>query len=258
MEGATAAVPLPYLLTCFLLAALSQSPGLLLANLVDRPPGSRAETKARPATGTGREGRKLFHARGLRSHPRRWDVDRFRLPGVRLLEPGRRPGLCELRPPALRRGETLRRPARPGNDGPRTRGRTLTIKARAETTGGRFTLFENLVAPKEGPPLHRHGREDEMWYILEGRFRFRADGEIFLAPAGSFVFIPRGTAHCLQNIGDRPSRILVMFTPAGMERFFERHAELPPGPVDPGAYRAIAHDSAMEVVGRPLAESDPL
>ncbi|HII39816.1 MAG TPA: cupin domain-containing protein [Thermoplasmata archaeon] len=137
-------------------------------------------------------------------------------------------------------------------------GGPLTIKARAETTGGRFTLFENLVAPKEGPPLHRHGREDEMWYILEGRFRFRADGEIFLAPAGSFVFIPRGTAHCLQNIGDRPSRILVMFTPAGMERFFERHAELPPGPVDPGAYRAIAHDSAMEVVGRPLAESDPL
>ena len=73
-------------------------------------------------------------------------------------------------------------------------GGPLTIKARAETTGGRFTCFENLVAPKEGPPLHRHGREEEMWYILEGRFRFRADAEIFQAPAGSFVFIPRGTA----------------------------------------------------------------
>jgi len=137
-------------------------------------------------------------------------------------------------------------------------GGPLTIKARAETTGGAFTCFENLVAPKEGPPLHVHGREDEMWYILEGRFRFRADAEIFLAPAGSFVFIPRGTHHCLQNIGDEPSRILVMFTPAGMERFFERLAELPPGPMDPDEYRAIAHDCAMEVVGKPLAESDSI
>ena len=135
-------------------------------------------------------------------------------------------------------------------------GGPLTIKARAETTGGRFTFFENLVAPKEGPPLHRHGRDDGMWYILEGRFRFRADAETFFAPAGSFVFIPRGTAHCLQNIGDAPSRILVMFAPAGMERFFERHAALPPGPVDPDVYRAIAHDCSMEVVGPPLAESD--
>jgi hypothetical protein len=34
-----------------------------------------------------------------------------------------------------------------------------------------------------------------------------------------------------------------MFTPAGMERFFEGHAKLPPGPVDPEAYRAIAHSA---------------
>ncbi|MCI4350357.1 MAG: cupin domain-containing protein [Thermoplasmata archaeon] len=136
-------------------------------------------------------------------------------------------------------------------------GGPLTFKARGESTGGTFTFFENLVAPKEGPPLHVHGRENEMWYILEGRFRFRADTEIFLAPAGSFVFIPRGTRHCFQNLGESTSRILVMFTPAGMERFFEQFAELPPGRVNPEAYRAIAHDCAMQVVGQPLAESDP-
>ena len=47
------------------------------------------------------------------------------------------------------------------------------------------------------------------------------------------------------------------FTPAGMERFFEDHAELPPGPVDLDAYRAIARSNWMEVAGPPLAESDP-
>ena len=132
------------------------------------------------------------------------------------------------------------------------------IKARTENTAGTFTLLENIVAARQGPPLHVHAREDEMWFVLDGHFRFRADDEILDAPAGSFVFVPRGTRHCFQNVGDEPARIMVMFTPAGMERFFEQHARLPPGPVDPDSYAAIARDNWMEVVGPPLADSDPL
>ncbi len=43
-----------------------------------------------------------------------------------------------------------------------------------------------------------------------------------------------------------------MFTPSGMERFFEAQAALPPGPPDPETFRSIAHDAWMEVVGPPL------
>ena len=132
------------------------------------------------------------------------------------------------------------------------------IKAHTGNTGGTFALLENVVPPRQGPPLHVHGREDEMWWVLEGDFRFKADDEMLDAPEGSFVFVPRGTRHCFQNIGRTAGRILVMFTPSGMERFFEQHALLPPGPVDPEAYRAIAHDNWMEVAGPPLGESDPL
>lgn len=132
------------------------------------------------------------------------------------------------------------------------------IKARTETTAGSVALLENTIPARQGPPLHVHAREDEMFYVLEGHLRFRADDEMLDAPAGSFVFVPRGTRHCFQNIGDEAARILVFFVPAGMERFFEQHARLPDGPVDPDAYRAIAHDSWMDVVGPPLAESDPL
>jgi mannose-6-phosphate isomerase-like protein (cupin superfamily) len=145
-------------------------------------------------------------------------------------------------------GETIRGPV----------GGPLTIKARAETTAGTFALVDNVVGPGQGPPLHVHAREDEMWYVLEGRFRVRADERFFDAPAGAFVFVPRGTHHCFQNVGEAPARILVMFTPAGMERFFERLAALPPGPADPAAYRALARECWMEVVGEPLAESHPL
>lgn len=132
------------------------------------------------------------------------------------------------------------------------------IKARTETTAGSFALIENVIGPKQGPPRHTHRREDEMWYILEGNFRFIADDRILEAPQGSFVFVPRGTAHCFQNLEDRESRILVMFTPSGMERFFEEHSLLLPGPIDPDEYRRVAHRSWMDVDGPPLAESHPL
>jgi mannose-6-phosphate isomerase-like protein (cupin superfamily) len=141
-------------------------------------------------------------------------------------------------------------------DGPA--GGPTTIKARTETTGGSFALIENVIGPLQGPPRHIHRREDEMWYVLEGRFRFIAGEQIFQAPEGSFVFVPRGTPHCFQNIERHDSRILVMFTPSGMERFFEEHAEHGPDAVDPEVYQEIAHRSWMEVAGPPLGVSHPL
>src|SRR5437588_9726969 len=113
-------------------------------------------------------------------------------------------------------------------------GGPLTYKARGEQTNGTFTAYENVIPPRQGPPLHTHANEDEAWYVLEGEVRFKIDGELLAAPAGSFVFVPRGTPHCFQNVGDSPARILVMFTPAGMERFFDEFATL--SAADPEAF----------------------
>lgn len=145
-------------------------------------------------------------------------------------------------------GRTVRGPA----------GGPTTIKADTAGTAGSFALLEVEVGPKQGPPLHLHRREDEMWFILEGQFRFIADGEILLAEEGAFVFVPRMTEHCFQNIGDAPGRVLVMFTPSGMERFFEEHAALPGGPADAAAYLDIARRNWMEVAGPTLGETHPL
>ena len=137
-------------------------------------------------------------------------------------------------------------------------GGPLTVKVRGEDTGGSVTAFENVVAPGEGPPLHRHAREGESWYVLEGTLRFKLGGDLHPAPAGSFLFAAAGTPHCFQNVGDTPARILVLFAPAGMEAFFDRFAEIPPGGLDPGLFAALGRDVGMEVLGPPLAVSDPL
>jgi hypothetical protein len=78
------------------------------------------------------------------------------------------------------------------------------------------------------------------------------------ASAGSFVYVPPGVSHCFQNVGHAPARILVLFSPAGMEAFFDRFSELPSGPVDPGVFASLGRDVGMEVLGPPLAVSDPL
>ena len=147
-------------------------------------------------------------------------------------------------------GETIRNPV----------GGRLTFKVRAVQTNGMLTVVETIAPPGEGPPLHVHANEDEVLYTLEGTLRFRLDDEVQQASAGTFAFIPRGTAHTWQNLGDAPARLLVVFTPAGegVERFFERFAELREDEVGLEAFARLASEADTTVVGPPLADSHPV
>jgi quercetin dioxygenase-like cupin family protein len=99
-------------------------------------------------------------------------------------------------------------------------GDTMTLKATTESTGGGLMLLENLTAPGGGPPPHIHTREDEFWYVLDGRFEIRIGDEVHTVGPGGFAYARRGTIHNFRNVADTPSRVLVGFTPAGMEGFF--------------------------------------
>jgi quercetin dioxygenase-like cupin family protein len=135
-------------------------------------------------------------------------------------------------------------------------GGPLTFKLRGDQSGGRITAFENVIAPGDGPPLHTHANEDESFYVLDGELRFKLGDEIGAAPTGSFVFIPRGTPHCFQNVGGGEARVLVLFNPSGMEGFFDPFSELEE--VDLDAFARLGREVGMDIVGPPLAVSDPL
>jgi hypothetical protein len=47
-------------------------------------------------------------------------------------------------------------------------GETGRAKVRGADSGGQLCFFDFLAPPKSGPPLHRHSREDELFYMLEG------------------------------------------------------------------------------------------
>ncbi len=143
-----------------------------------------------------------------------------------------------------------------GMEGPT--GGPLVFKVRGDDTGGVLTVLENQIAVGDGPPCHVHANEDESWWVTEGTLRFLLGDGIAEAPAGSFVFVPRGTPYCFQNIGDAPARILVMFTPSGIERFFDAFAEIPVSEMGPEAFARVGAAVGIQVVGPPLSVSHPL
>ena len=53
-------------------------------------------------------------------------------------------------------------------------GDTAVVMADTAQTGGAMSVIDLVVAPQVGPALHRHEREDELWVVLEGEFRFKA------------------------------------------------------------------------------------
>src|SRR5690242_15765455 len=85
-------------------------------------------------------------------------------------------------------------------------GDQVRLKLDGNDTGGAYAIFEGIVKPNWGPPLHRHTREDESFYVLEGDFLFEVDGQRFPVGPGTVVYAPKGTAHTFQNVGTKTGR----------------------------------------------------
>jgi mannose-6-phosphate isomerase-like protein (cupin superfamily) len=94
-------------------------------------------------------------------------------------------------------------------------------------TGGSFALVEHpMPARALAAPLHRHHREDEYSYVLEGRMGALLGDDVLEAGPGDLVFKPRGEWHTFWSAGNEPCRILEMIAPAGFERFFAELVDL--------------------------------
>lgn len=112
---------------------------------------------------------------------------------------------------------------------PAERGRAW--KVIGEDTAGAYALVEGTLQAGAGPEPHRHSREDEGFYVVDGQVEFKVGKRTIVASAGSFLFASRGLPHTFKNAGTTPARYLMIVSPAGLEKFFqERNAlekELP-------------------------------
>lgn len=125
-------------------------------------------------------------------------------------------------------------------------GGSVRVLIDGASSGGRCCMFECPIPPGDGPPLHRHEREDELFYVLDGRFKFSVDGQEFIGERGSFACAPRGSVHAFRNVGKMPGLLHVTCTPAGLELPF-RAVRLP----EPGSNQpALTPEQVMAEFGK--------
>jgi mannose-6-phosphate isomerase-like protein (cupin superfamily) len=103
----------------------------------------------------------------------------------------------------------------------------VRFMAWAEETGGGFSLVEHPIAPRMlVAPLHRHSREDEYSFVIEGRMGALLGDDIIYAETGDFAFKPRNQWHTFWNPDDVPCRILEIISPGGFEHYFDELAQI--------------------------------
>ncbi|HEX8208308.1 MAG TPA: cupin domain-containing protein [Solirubrobacteraceae bacterium] len=91
----------------------------------------------------------------------------------------------------------------------------------------RFSLVEHPMSPRAlAAPVHKHTREDEYSYVLEGRMGALLGDDVVEAGPGDLVYKPRDQWHTFWNAGDEPCRILEIISPAGFEGFFRELSDM--------------------------------
>ena len=141
-------------------------------------------------------------------------------------------------------------PARPLTERGGTR---INVLVRGADSAGRVALMDNVVsAGVGGPPLHHHAF-DEAFYVLDGELTFQVGQELVRRRGGELAFAKRGVHHTFANLSGNDARMLLVCTPAGFERYFQRMAAEEAG-VEPPP-EALESWPEVVKVGPPIASA---
>jgi quercetin dioxygenase-like cupin family protein len=92
-------------------------------------------------------------------------------------------------------------------------GRPAIFKLLCDQTGGSIAVFEEVLPPGSGTPLHIHHTSDEVIHVCSGEFIVRLGEKTMRVGEGDWIFIPRGLLHGWRNVGSVDGRAFFIFTP---------------------------------------------
>ncbi|MGH9589058.1 MAG: cupin domain-containing protein [Terracidiphilus sp.] len=131
----------------------------------------------------------------------------------------------------------------------------VRIIAGASTTDRSFSVVEVTDPPGSGAPKHVHHGEAEAFYILDGNIELTCGNETMTGHAGDFIYAPKDVPHKYVVVGDKPARVLLLFSRPGFEMFFAEGGiplDRPPaGPPDSEALRRLVEKYGMELLETP-------
>jgi mannose-6-phosphate isomerase-like protein (cupin superfamily) len=118
-------------------------------------------------------------------------------------------------------------------------------------SGGGFALVEHPMSARAlAAPLHRHTREDEYSFILEGEVGALLGDDVLIGKPGDLIFKPRHQWHTFWNAGDQPARLLEIISPSGFDQFFRELS-------DAGGVTNASPDFLAALCERYALEMDP-
>jgi quercetin dioxygenase-like cupin family protein len=134
-------------------------------------------------------------------------------------------------------------------------GNQIFVKLQGSDVAGSYAVMETLTQPQGGPPVHRHEREDESFYVIEGKYLFEVDGKSIQASSGCFLHAPKGSVHTFQNVGTTTGRMLMIVQPAGLDLFFAELASATERMHEPDLSLIVPvfHKYGMEILGPPIS-----
>ena len=128
----------------------------------------------------------------------------------------------------------------------------LDVKVSGSDTDGALAIFEQTsLSQGKGTPLHIHTSQDEIFYVIEGAYKFQVGEDKYDLTTGDSIFLPRQIAHAWTQVYEK-GKMTVIMQPAGkLENFFITLAALNHEPGQQEITKIFA-DNDMLVVGPPL------
>ncbi len=91
---------------------------------------------------------------------------------------------------------------------------SLAWSCRPSTTGAKdLVVIEVTLSPGGGHAFHKHPRQEEVIYCIDGEVEQWLDRQKRFLKAGDSVFIPGGTVHASFNTSPRDAKLLAIVAP---------------------------------------------
>ncbi len=136
------------------------------------------------------------------------------------------------------------------------------IRVSEEESSDGISVLEHRAYQNDSPPLHIHKNEDEIFYVLEGEFRFVIGEKEHLLKKGNVLLAPKGIPHTYLITSSLGGSWLTITNGKDFERFVKKigrpvaKIELPqkttPSKEAIDELTGIAKEFNIEIVGPPI------
>ena len=96
-----------------------------------------------------------------------------------------------------------------------------TYKVLSKSVNGSAAVVEHTLEAKSlGAPMHKHTRENEISFVLEGELSIIQNGKVQTAGPGQYIVKPKDIFHTFWNSTDQKIRFVEIITPGTFEYYF--------------------------------------